>query len=205
MAEETTAILQNLIQRMNAGDPSARDEVLAHACDRLRRLTRKMLHDFPRVKRWAEADDVVQNTLLRLLQALRAVEIHSVAEFFHLAARHIRWGLIDLARHYSGPQAPEAHHASDAGPEGAAGQTPPAVDKPDSTHDAGRLAVWTEFHQVVDQLPPEEREVFDLLWYQELPQAEAAALLNVSVPTVRRRWLAARLRLKAALNRDQFF
>jgi hypothetical protein len=26
--------------------------------------------------------------------------------------------------------------------------------------------------------------VFDLLWYQRLPQAEAAALLGVAVPTI---------------------
>jgi len=30
------------------------------------------------------------------------------------------------------------------------------------------LAGWAEFHAGVDNLPPEEREVFQLLWYEEL-------------------------------------
>jgi DNA-directed RNA polymerase specialized sigma24 family protein len=44
-------------------------------------------------------------------------------------------------------------------------------------------------------LPPIEREAFDLLFYQELSQAEAAAVLAVSVRTIKRRWQSARLRL----------
>jgi RNA polymerase sigma factor (sigma-70 family) len=49
-------------------------------------------------------------------------------------------------------------------------------------------------------LPVREREAFGLFWYHGLSQAEAAAVLNVSVPTVKRWWLSARLRLKAALK-----
>ena len=36
------------------------------------------------------------------------------------------------------------------------------------------LADWTEFHEQVDALTDEHREVFNLLWYQDLTQAEAA-------------------------------
>jgi RNA polymerase sigma-70 factor (ECF subfamily) len=63
-----------------------------------------------------------------------------------------------------------------------------------------RLAAWAEFHRRAEGLPPEEREVFDLLWYQGLSQAEAAAVLGVSDRTAKRRWQAARLRLHEALN-----
>ena len=45
----------------------------------------------------------------------------------------------------------------------------------DTTHDPDRLAAWTDFHREVEALPAEEREVFDLLFYQGLSQAEAAA------------------------------
>jgi hypothetical protein len=37
------------------------------------------------------------------------------------------------------------------------------------------LERWTEFHCQVEALPAEGREVFDLLWYHELTQEEAAA------------------------------
>jgi DNA-directed RNA polymerase specialized sigma24 family protein len=42
--------------------------------------------------------------------------------------------------------------------------------------------------------------VFDMLWYQGLTQAEAAALLQVSERTLQRRWRAACERLHAALD-----
>jgi RNA polymerase sigma factor (sigma-70 family) len=48
-------------------------------------------------------------------------------------------------------------------------------------------------------LPEEERSVFDLLYYHDLSQAEAAELLGVSVPTIKRRWAAARMRLATYL------
>ena len=54
--------------------------------------------------------------------------------------------------------------------------------------DPANLAAWAEFHAQVEHLPEEQREVFDLLWYQELSQAEAATLLGVSERTVKRRW-----------------
>ena len=48
------------------------------------------------------------------------------------------------------------------------------------------------------------RAAFDLLWYQGLTQAEAAALLGVAVPTVKLRWLKARLRVQQALGGSPF-
>lgn len=65
-------------------------------------------------------------------------------------------------------------------------------DAGDTTYEPGRLAAWTEFHRSIEALPTEDREIFDLLWYQELSQAEAAALLNVSERTIRRRCASGR-------------
>ena len=56
----------------------------------------------------------------------------------------------------------------------------PDLEVADTTYEPGRLAEWTGFHAQVEALPEEEREVFDLLFYQGLPQAEAAAVLGVS-------------------------
>jgi RNA polymerase sigma-70 factor (ECF subfamily) len=52
----------------------------------------------------------------------------------------------------------------------------------------------------VGALPEEGRAAFDLLWFQGLTQAEAAVVLGVAEVTVRRRWLAARLRLQDLLR-----
>lgn len=59
---------------------------------------------------------------------------------------------------------------------------------------------WSEFHERAAALPEEEREVFDLLWYQGVTHAEAASLLQVSTKTIQRRWQAACLSLHRALG-----
>jgi RNA polymerase sigma factor (sigma-70 family) len=191
--------IQNWLDRLQAGDASARDELINAACERLTKLTRKMLHGNPRLKRWEQTDDVFQNSAVRLYRSLSDIHPTSVNEFFRLAALHIRRELIDLAKHYYGPHGMGANYSSVATANGneSASQNPlaPAVDD-----DQVRLAAWTEFHAQVDRLPDEEREVFDLLWYQEMPQAEAAALLNISERTIKRRWRSARLRLHEAIN-----
>src|SRR5262249_22104976 len=73
-------------------------------------------------------------------------------------------------------------------------------DRADLSWEPSRLAAWSEFHEQIGALPDEEREVFDLLWYQGLSQAEAAELLEVSGRTVKRRRQAARLKLHEALQ-----
>jgi RNA polymerase sigma factor (sigma-70 family) len=193
MAEASTTLLQVCIERMNGGDASARDQLIYHTGERLRRLTRKMLQDFRRVKEWEDTDDVLQNTLMRLLKALRAVPPTSVAEFFRLAATQIRRELIDLARHYYGPQGPGARRADQAAESGPENTPRPAYEQSTDTYDPSRLAIWSEFHREVEALPEEERDVFDLLWYVDAGRSgncpgslrkNGAAPVAVGPPTV---------------------
>jgi RNA polymerase sigma factor (sigma-70 family) len=191
--------IQGCIDRLRLGDSSARDELLVHASDRLARLTRKMLRDFPGVRRWEQTDDVLQNAALRLCRALVEVQPPTAADFFRLAAAQIRRELLDMARRFSGAHGLGAHHASIAG--GSDGPSSAGLpNPPDSTYDPDRLAAWSDFHREAEALPEEERETFDLLFYQGLSQAEAAAILDVSERTMKRRWQSARLRLIEALG-----
>ena len=73
-----------------------------------------------------------------------------------------------------------------------------------STYEGEKLRRWTEFHEAAARLPNDLRAVFDLLWYQELSQAEAAALLGIAVPTVKLRWMKARLQVQQALGGAPF-
>jgi RNA polymerase sigma-70 factor (ECF subfamily) len=191
--------IQLRLDRLRAGDEAARGELLEIAYERLSRLARKMLRSYPGVGRWEQTDDVVQNAALRLWQCLDAVKPASARSFINLAAVQVRRELIDLARHYDGPHGPGRHHAGQGGPHDSGG--PPGPPDPGTdTDDPARLADWTEFHDQVEALPGEEREIFDLLWYQGLPQAEAAALLGVTERVVRYRWRAARLELHERLG-----
>jgi RNA polymerase sigma-70 factor (ECF subfamily) len=199
MADYSTVHLQGCLDRLRAGEAAARNELINCACDRLQRLTRKMLNDYRGVRRWEETGDVFQNAMLRLCRALQDLAPPSLRDFYRLAALQVRRELIDLARHYYGPQGVGANHASQ-GPAGASTGAPPAYEAADGSLDPGRVALWTEFHRQVGALPDEEREVFDLLWYQGLSQAEAATLVGVSDRTIKSRWRSARLKLSEALG-----
>lgn len=200
MAADSTTQLQGLIDRMAAGDHSARDELIGRAYARLLRLAHKMLQGFPRVHSFEDTGDVLHDSLPRLTRALEAVPPASVAEFFRLASRQMRWELLDLVQRYAGSAVPGGQPA--AGAEDNSSSTPPE-EKPTTTDNPPALASWTEFHRAVGALPEKEREVFELLWYQEMTQAEAAAVLHVAEITVRRHWLAARRRLGTFLKGEQ--
>jgi RNA polymerase sigma factor (sigma-70 family) len=198
-AENQTILIEGWIARLKAGDAQARKELINCACDRLTRLSRKMLRGFHRVKRWEATDDVVQNALMRLYRTLADVQPASAVEFYRLAATNIRRELLDLAKHYYGPQGLGANYAS---VDGEAKEQPGVVEVAAATSaaDDGRLEAWAKFHDQVEQLADEDKEVFDLLWYQQLSQAEAAQLLNISERTVKRRWASARLKLHETLG-----
>jgi RNA polymerase sigma-70 factor (ECF subfamily) len=194
-ANSPSSILLQLLPRAVTGDEAALDALLRHASDRLTILTRRMLGDFQRVRRWVETDDVLQNALVRLVGALRSVRPKDAREFFGLASLQIRRELIDLARHYYGPEGIGAHHDSGlaAGASSAAGPEPA-----DMRQGPASPARWLELHELMDALPAEEREVIELLFYQGLSQAEAAEVSGVSLRTVQRRWHEALCRLHRA-------
>jgi RNA polymerase sigma factor (sigma-70 family) len=199
-SEDCTTVIQGCIDRLRGGDESARAALLRCAAGRLARLAHKMLKGYPGVARWEQSDDVAQNALIRLDRALRVVAPPTARDFLRLAAAQVRRELIDLARHYQGPRGLGAHHATRAGRGDSANGAEIAVDTPETTFDPGRLAAWAEFHAAVAALGDADRELFDLLWYQGLTQAEAASLLGVTERTINSRWLAARVRLSDSLG-----
>jgi RNA polymerase sigma-70 factor (ECF subfamily) len=174
-----TAVLGRWLERLREGDEAARGEVINHACERLEALTRRMLRHYPRLRRWEQTGDVLQNAVLRLHRSLATVRPESPARFYGLAAAQIRRELTDLARHHFGPEGAAAHHDTD----GAGQADGPVMRKEDPGGEPATLAEWTDFHAKVQRLPQAEREVFDLLWYEGLTQAEAAQVLGVTERT----------------------
>jgi len=53
------------------------------------------------------------------------------------------------------------------------------------------VAEWTEFHQQVEALPVDEREVFGLRWYQGLTFEEIGQVIGATDRTAKRRWRSA--------------
>jgi RNA polymerase sigma-70 factor (ECF subfamily) len=189
----TITRIEALIARLRPGDAAARDELLKCAWARLERLARKMLGGFPGVRRWEETGDVLGAASMRLQRALQDMTPRSALHFFRLAALEIRRELIDLARHYKNQLDPLPLPSPGGGSDS---DGPAGLDPSDGTsRDPSGLGLWTEFHEAVDRLPDKPREVFELIWYQGLPQSEAAELLGVCVKTVKNHWMEARLRL----------
>jgi RNA polymerase sigma factor (sigma-70 family) len=196
---DQTARLQQLVDRLHRGDVAARYELLTCAGDGLLRLTRRMFHAERRLKRWEQTGDVFQNACLRLYLALAEFKPASVRDFYRLAALQIRRELIDLARHYYGPLGLGTRQTTQR-PGRDSDRSPPTYEQADTSDDPSGLASWCEFHEQVASLPDDEREMFDLLWYQGLSQAEAAAVVGISERSLQRRWQAARLHLHRALH-----
>jgi RNA polymerase sigma factor (sigma-70 family) len=186
---DSTTKLQHWLDKMREGDAAAGEVLVQHACERLRRLTRKMLHGYPALHRWEQTDDVLQNALMRLHRAIGKIQPETVRGFFQLAAKLIRWELIGLGRHYLGPQGLGANHTSNH----------------DLVAVLNHVRAFNTFHELVESLAVEEREVVDLMFYQGMTEREAAVALAVSERTVKRRWRAARLALYQDLQDDGMF
>jgi RNA polymerase sigma factor (sigma-70 family) len=197
-----TAILGRWLERLRQGDQTAaekaRNEVINLACERLEALTRRMLRHYPRLRRWEQTGDVLQNAVLRLHRSLATVRPHSPGQFYGLAATQIRRELIDLARHHFGPEGAAGQHHTDRA--GGLGDDGPVANREGPTGEPATLAEWTEFHEKVQLLPDPEREVFALLWYEGLTQGEAASVLGVTDRTVKNRWRSAKLVLQRFLG-----
>lgn len=194
MAGHTTQ-LQNLIDLAVTGDESAWEAALRHTCERLRSLASRMMRTNHRVRRWAETDDVLQNSLIRLHRSLNEVRPESPRQFYGLATTHLRRELIDLARKHFGAEGVGANHLTDGG---IAADIKPTDAEPES------IEAWAKFHEQVEALPDSEREVVNLLWYEEMTQPEAAEVLGISLATVKRRWQSARIRLSETLDGEDF-
>jgi RNA polymerase sigma-70 factor (ECF subfamily) len=195
-AAQTTQMVQWL-DRMRAGDAGARDELIRGFQGRLESLARKMTGRDRRVARWVDAEDVLQNALVRLLQALKSIRPDSTRAFFGLAAEQMRRELLDLARHYYGPEGEGANHDSvSPRPD----DSRPGLDPPAPGASAGDLERWARFHEEVKHLPVREREVVGLVFYHGWTQAQVAELFQVDVRTVRRWWESALVRLHRVMK-----
>jgi RNA polymerase sigma factor (sigma-70 family) len=207
--DQSTAVLQEQLEQAVTGDAQARQRLLELTRDRLTRHARSLLHGrYARLEPLAQTDDVVQQLYVKILQNqdrfwvnAQGEPVRSLAEFFGHTSAWMRDVLCDLLRKEYGrddnrpAMQPLDGGSSDTGPQG---------EPSCSTFDGEKVQRWTEFHEAAARLPDELRAVFDLLWYQELSQAEAAALLGIAVRTVKLRWLKARLQVQQALGGAPF-
>jgi RNA polymerase sigma-70 factor (ECF subfamily) len=186
--DRTTAVVQRYLDELGGDSPAEPivRALLDRSVRRLHLLCATLLHrSYPRLTRPplnVQADELLGAIAERLLKALREARPRTVRQLFALANQHIRWELNDLARRLDDrPAAAELREELVPSPaRSASGLTP----------DGLRML------RAIDELPEDEREVFDLVRIQGMTQAEVAQLLGVSAVTVKRR-LSRGLRLLA--------
>jgi RNA polymerase sigma factor (sigma-70 family) len=190
--------LQLCIDRLRAGDESARDLVIEHAYERLRRFVATIRREFPCLDRWVDLDDVLQESSRRVWQALEKVEINDVDHFFAIAGRHIRWAIGDLLRRYYGPGGLVAKYSTSGGRGGQ--DSGRSIEKGDPTHGSLTLSEYSEFHEQVERLSEEQRRLFDLLYYNGMSQKEAANHLGIPPSMLKRQWRQAQRAVARAVK-----
>jgi RNA polymerase sigma-70 factor (ECF subfamily) len=178
--DQTTVIIQRYLDALpedSAAEPPIR-ELLERAVGRLRLLCATFLHkSYPRLTRPPvnlETDELLGGVVAGLLTALRTTRPPTVRRFFALANQHIRWQLSALARRLD--ERPAAAALAESG----------VAASPSSTA-SGLSPDGRRMLEVIEGLPEDEREVFDLVRIQGLTHAEAATVLGVSEKTVQRR------------------
>ena len=191
--DPTSTILDEWIRRIQTGDREARNELLSAVDRRLKELASRMLSKYPTVKRYVETGDVYQTACMKLLTALEEVKPAGSREFFALAAVQIRRTLLDMARKY---RTPGRHFVDQPDPSGSNIRWEPAAPTPP----ADELERWERFHEAVEKLPADEREVVGLRFYHGWPDKRIAELLQVDERTVQRDWKSALGRLKQAVG-----
>jgi RNA polymerase sigma-70 factor (ECF subfamily) len=200
---DTSTEFRVLLERANAAEEGAFDELAILATERLRGLARRMLRRYPHLRRWEETDDIFQAALIRLHRSLTEVKPDSRRAFFGLAITQLRRTLIDLARHYYGAHGDGANHHTDVVGHAADDAGGPLALAVGSADEPDTLRQWTAFHEAIEALPEDERETFSLIWYGGLTQRAAAEVLAVSERTVIRRLNKARLALHEQLDGDR--
>jgi RNA polymerase sigma factor (sigma-70 family) len=209
MSDESTTILQGFLERAITGDDAARQRLLELTRDRLMSHARRFLHGrYARLEPLAQTDDVVQQLFLKILQHqdrfwvnADGEPVQTLAEFFGHTSAWMRDVLCDQLRKAYGR---DDNHPAVLPLDGGPSDTGPRYEPSSNTLDGEKVRRWTEFHEAVARLPDDLRAVFDLLWYQGMAQAEAAALLGIAVPTVKLRWMKARLQVQQALGGSPF-
>ena len=195
----------DLLHRARAGDAAALGALFAHYRDRLRnmvrlRLDRRLggrldpsdvlqeayLDVARRFPEYAAAPTVPFSVWLRELTGQRLIDLHR---------RHLGAKMRDAAQEvslYRGalPQASSASLAQQL----LAGLTSP-------TQAAVRAEMQLQLQEALNSMDPMDREVVVLRHFEELNNAETAAVLGIEPPAARKRYLRAIRRLKAILDR----
>ncbi|MBM3758376.1 MAG: sigma-70 family RNA polymerase sigma factor [Acidobacteria bacterium] len=166
-----------LLQRANAGDAQARDEMITVVYRELHRLASRVMHG-ENAGHTLQATALVSETYLKLFGG-QGVKPNDSQHFFALAAQQMRRILVDHAR---------AKHADKRG------GIKISLDEmyQISSEPDGDLVLVDEALKELQELDPEAAQVVELKFFGGYTDQETANIVGVNVAKVRRDWEFAR-------------
>lgn len=175
-----------LLEKARKGDSQAFDVLYACVYDELKKLAR--------VVRKGKATDTLNTTALvheayDKLVPYDAMYVEDRGHFFKLAARAMRFVLVDSARKRSA--------AKRGGPESAK-TFEEKLHSP--TPDADELLTLNEALKQLEHVDKRKAQVVECRYFAGLTIEDTAHALAISVPTVQRDWRAARAWLAVAMS-----
>jgi RNA polymerase sigma factor (sigma-70 family) len=190
-----TTSLECLLDRLRAGDPTARDLLIQRTAGRIQRHIHFMLGgSFDRVVRAGRTDDVFQEVSIRLQRALADLCPENVNQLMGLVAELVRRELIDQCRNIDCDrlrQALQPANSSDSCPDN---------DAVESISGIGTLEQWTILHELVPHLDDRVREVFKQRYYNGLSFPEIGCVVEIGEEAARKRFDLALVQLRRFLR-----
>jgi RNA polymerase sigma factor (TIGR02999 family) len=180
----------HVLNAIEAGDPSAAEQLLPLVYDELRKLAaQKMAHESP--GQTLQATALVHDVYLRLVDVDKAQQWNSRGHFFAAAAEAMRRILIDGARHKQTGKAGGGRHRLDLD-----AVEPVRVDGNDD-----RLLALDNALRLLEAEDPRKAQLVKLRFFAGLTAEQAAAALGVSTSTAEKDWAYARSWLRVAIDR----
>ncbi len=184
MVRESEAPATQLLQRWRAGDTDAQDQLINRFYPYLRRKAEAMLAHENQVS--LSPVDLVHESILRLIKTEK-MDWQDRAHFLALASRLMRRILID---HVRAKNADKRRHRRVTLMTNIQGQ--PRLDLQALNHALLRLSA-------IDR---QNADIVEMRYFGGMSIGDVAAVMEMSEPTVKRRWAAARIWLADALAKS---
>jgi RNA polymerase sigma-70 factor (ECF subfamily) len=202
MPAETDAEIVGLLAKVRAGDQAALAELFAKHRDKLRRMVQLRLDH--RLAGRVSASDVLQEAYIDAVKRIDHYFAKPDQPFFGWLRLVVGQRLADVRREHLAQKRDAGNEVSidrGAGPADSACLAARLLgDGSSPSHAAARAESFARLERALNEMDPLDREVLALRHFEELSNAETAALLGVQPAAASKRYVRALARLKQILE-----
>ena len=203
MPAEGEAEIAGLLSKVRAGDQQALAELFARHRDKLRRMVQLRLDH--RLAGRVSASDVLQEAYIDAVKRIDHYFAKPDQSFFGWLRLVVGQRLADVHREHlaqkrdAGQEVP-IHRGAGPGADSACLAACLLGDGTSPSHAAARSESFGRLEDALNQMDPLDREVLALRHFEELSNAETAAILGIQPAAASKRYVRALARLKQILE-----